>query len=295
MLDWLGQVPGFRSNTPWKRAVAVVGYLVILSMMLTRGIAGIVFGVLALLVIAAFGDLFQIRARVPGIGSENKLAQAGSWSALVIATLLAMVVAFPGDGANTGGLPTGPDRDQAVEEAAPTHDIPTVVPPSREQPEPTTTKPLPPTEKPVPATPAPPTEAPSTSTPEPAPIPPAEPPPVDLNPNTDQNCDSFSSYDEMQAWRTYWVDRGVSNPGGLDGDGDGVACEEGEGGRAAAPAQFFAPQPPAPAPPSGLQCIGYRPCGDFSTHAAAQAYFEACGRPSKMDGDGHGSACESLP
>lgn len=40
-------------------------------------------------------------------------------------------------------------------------------------------------------------------------------------------------------------------------------------------------------------------CADFSTHAQAQAAFEACGGVSNdihnLDGDDDGQACESLP
>lgn len=40
-----------------------------------------------------------------------------------------------------------------------------------------------------------------------------------------------------------------------------------------------------------------RDCGDFSTHAQAQAFFEASGSgdPHGLDGDDDGEACESLP
>jgi hypothetical protein len=42
-----------------------------------------------------------------------------------------------------------------------------------------------------------------------------------------------------------------------------------------------------------------RDCGDFSSQAEAQAFFEAAGRPEqdphRLDGDGNGVVCESLP
>lgn len=42
-----------------------------------------------------------------------------------------------------------------------------------------------------------------------------------------------------------------------------------------------------------------RDCGDFRTHSAAQAFFEAAGGPARdphrLDGDNDGVACESLP
>ena len=42
-----------------------------------------------------------------------------------------------------------------------------------------------------------------------------------------------------------------------------------------------------------------RDCGDFATHQEAQAFYEAAGGPAddrhRLDGDGDGVACESLP
>jgi len=42
-----------------------------------------------------------------------------------------------------------------------------------------------------------------------------------------------------------------------------------------------------------------RDCGDFATHEGAQAFYEAAGGPAsdrhRLDGDGDGVACESLP
>jgi micrococcal nuclease len=79
--------------------------------------------------------------------------------------------------------------------------------------------------------------------------------------------------------------------------------------------------PPTPLPPSEEQPAATRPpdvpsptastsllydpngpdrdCGDFSTHAEAQAFFEAAGGPAsdphRLDGDHDGVACETLP
>lgn len=55
------------------------------------------------------------------------------------------------------------------------------------------------------------------------------------------------------------------------------------------------PPPPPPAQPAGLPCAGARRCDEFGTHAAAQEYFERCGRPARMDADKDGIACETLP
>lgn len=57
--------------------------------------------------------------------------------------------------------------------------------------------------------------------------------------------------------------------------------------------------PPTSYDPSGTSG-GDRDCGDFSTHAQAQAYFEAKGGSSsnnvdRLDRDSDGIACETLP
>ena len=87
------------------------------------------------------------------------------------------------------------------------------------------------------------TAVPPTTTP----VPPTQAPPIDRDPNGARACDDFPSYEIMQRWRTYWIARGIGNPGGLDGDGDGVACEDGEGGRQAAAPTDPPPPPPPPA------------------------------------------------
>jgi micrococcal nuclease len=63
-------------------------------------------------------------------------------------------------------------------------------------------------------------------------------------------------------------------------------------------------QPPSqPTQPPSAPCDCYGPdldCGDFSTHNQAQACFDHCralglGDVFRLDGNGDGSACESLP
>jgi competence protein ComEC len=65
------------------------------------------------------------------------------------------------------------------------------------------------------------------------------------------------------------------------------------------------PPPPARAAPTPAPGLRYDPrgpdrdCGDFATHAEAQAFFVAAGGPGRdphrLDGDHDGVACESLP
>jgi micrococcal nuclease len=61
------------------------------------------------------------------------------------------------------------------------------------------------------------------------------------------------------------------------------------------------PEAPPPATTSGYTGPYYpdRDCGDFTTHAEAQAFFAAAGGPAsdrhRLDGDHDGSACEKLP
>ncbi|HEY0070224.1 MAG TPA: thermonuclease family protein [Chloroflexia bacterium] len=70
-------------------------------------------------------------------------------------------------------------------------------------------------------------------------------------------------------------------------------------------AQPATTQAPNAASPTASTSLRYDPngpdrdCGDFSTHAEAQAFFEAAGGPGsdphKLDGDHDGVACETLP
>jgi hypothetical protein len=67
-----------------------------------------------------------------------------------------------------------------------------------------------------------------------------------------------------------------------------------------APTEAPAAAQPTAAPVAQGPCNCSGPdlnCGDFSTHAEAQACFEFCGAgdPFRLDGDNDGVACESLP
>jgi micrococcal nuclease len=70
-------------------------------------------------------------------------------------------------------------------------------------------------------------------------------------------------------------------------------------------AESPAPPPPSPKPPAAAYAGPFDPfgpdrdCGDFRTHAEAQAFFVAAGGPSsdrhRLDADHDGLACETLP
>ena len=64
-----------------------------------------------------------------------------------------------------------------------------------------------------------------------------------------------------------------------------TSAKQGSGGSSQSKQNLFDPSGPD------------RDCGDFSTQAEAQAFFEAAGPgdPHRLDGDGDGIACESLP
>ncbi len=94
------------------------------------------------------------------------------------------------------------------------------------------------------------------------------------------NCEDFGSQEEAQL--VYNFD--FSDPNGLDADGDGVACEELEGG-AETVEESEAP----------VSCDGFiSPAGNFSQFGAQQ-FFDFNATPEEraiLDPDGNGFACD---
>ncbi len=94
------------------------------------------------------------------------------------------------------------------------------------------------------------------------------------------NCSDFDSQEEAQL--VYNFD--FSDPNGLDADGDGVACEELEGG-AETVEESEAP----------VSCDGFiSPAGNFSQFGAQQ-FFDFNATPEEraiLDPDGNGFACD---
>ena len=128
----------------------------------------------------------------------------------------------------------------------------------------------------------------STSKPEPNPTP---------KPKDTRNCSDFDTWQEAQAFFESEGGPG-SDPHRLDRNDDGIACESLPG----------APGKPSPSPVSTVptpttapasQTFEDRNCADFETWAEAQAFFESEGGPEsdphRLDGDGDGIACQSLP
>ncbi len=119
----------------------------------------------------------------------------------------------------------------------------------------------------------------------------------------DRNCSDFETWSEAQAF--FEAAGGPeSDRHRLDRDGNGIACESLPGAPGSATG---APTvtPTMPTPESSAPGTKYDPdgpdrnCSDFDTWAEAQAFYEAAGGPEsdrhRLDRDGNGIACESLP
>ncbi|GAA5109543.1 excalibur calcium-binding domain-containing protein [Haloechinothrix salitolerans] len=112
----------------------------------------------------------------------------------------------------------------------------------------------------------------------------------------DYNCSDFETQEEAQ--EEYEKDK--SDPHGLDGDGDGVACESlpsGEGsGDDQQPSDGHQDGQDDGGNQGGQASGDQYDCSDFATQEEAQAEYEKDpSDPSNLDGDNDGVACESLP
>lgn len=218
-----------------------------------------------------------------------------------------------GDGRPCTSLPragsTGQPRAMQAEEPPPTSPSgPTTAEAPQGNSEPTsapvsTATPVPsPTPAPIPTLALSPSPA-ATPTPAPSPTPTVAPtqtptstaPPVrqysplDLpfDPDgPDRSCDDFATWWDAQNF--YNAAGGPeTDPHGLDGDGDGIACQS-------------LPDAPEDAAVSGSdEEFQDRNCSDFDTWQDAQDFFVAAGGPDsdphRLDSNGDGNACESLP
>ena len=110
----------------------------------------------------------------------------------------------------------------------------------------------------------------------------------------DRNCSDFATWREAQDF--YVAEGGPSeDPHRLDRDGDGTACQSLPG------APDDAQEAPASTTDSSSPDDDFvdRNCSDFATWPEAQDFYEAEGGPGedphRLDRDGDGRACESLP
>ena len=142
-----------------------------------------------------------------------------------------------------------------------------------------------------------------TATPQPVedaqPTPTATPQPAE-DEFQDRNCGDFDTWQEAQDF--FLAEGGPSeDPHRLDGDGDGYACESLPGAPQSdsGPGGQDAPPTPTATPPAAEDEFQDRNCSDFDTWQEAQDFFLAEGGPSqdphRLDGDGNGIACQSLP
>ncbi len=114
-------------------------------------------------------------------------------------------------------------------------------------------------------------------------------------PKDTHNCSDFSTWSEAQA---FFVSYGgpESDPHRLDRDGDGVACQSLPGAPGDEPTSNpsdSATPTPTPKPEDTHNC------SDFDTWSEAQSFYESEGGPAsdphRLDRDGDGVACQSLP
>ena len=129
-------------------------------------------------------------------------------------------------------------------------------------------------------------------------------PPTGADDFQDRNCSDFETWEAAQNFFT--SEGGPSlDPHRLDGDGDGTACQSLPGApKAASPGDLRDSQSrssPMPAADTQREANDFqdRNCSDFDSWEEAQGFFLAEGGPSKdphrLDGDGDGDACQSLP
>jgi micrococcal nuclease len=111
----------------------------------------------------------------------------------------------------------------------------------------------------------------------------------------DRDCADFASRDEAQAA----LQADSSDPYDLDADDDGEACEDSFPEEATQDEYEYQYEDPAPSTdsspdPARVPSRGDVDCSDFSSSAEAKPYLLP-GDPHRLDADGDGQACDSLP
>ena len=120
------------------------------------------------------------------------------------------------------------------------------------------------------------------------------------NPGNTKNCSDFSTYYAAKAWfDTYFPYYG--DVAGLDGDSDGEPCETLPGGPAPTTTTTTTTTVASTTTTAGIPDNpgNTKNCSDFSTYPVAKAWFDTYyphyGDVARLDGDGDGEPCESLP
>jgi hypothetical protein len=112
-VSWLSHVPGFRSDTYWKEVVAIVGYVLSVTLLLAPDARLKVLAVALLIAGWLASDAWGLRRRAPGFGSSSKGIAVGSWAAFGSLTLLLVALLTP-----TVAPPTASARPRAVSSEA---------------------------------------------------------------------------------------------------------------------------------------------------------------------------------
>src|SRR5438105_2588713 len=88
-------IPGFRSGTPWKQLVATAGYILfVFWLVLADGKRGGTFFALAVLTVALLAaNAWNIRPRLPLLGSRSRGAATLGWGVFGIVLIFAWAVA----------------------------------------------------------------------------------------------------------------------------------------------------------------------------------------------------------
>jgi len=171
---FLGQIPGFRTKTPWKMVVAGAGYSLVALWVVAAvvganpGMAIFGLGLAALAVLGANG--WGMRSRLPGVGSPRRLVALGTWVGLGVALVVVSSMATPATTPLSTRNQASSPRASAPPPVAESTPVPASMPTATPLPSPT------PTAAPTPTSTATPTPTP-TATPTAVPPPPAQAPP----------------------------------------------------------------------------------------------------------------------
>ena len=123
------------------------------------------------------------------------------------------------------------------------------------------------------------------------------------NPGNTKNCSDFSSYGEAKEWFDRYFPL-YGDVAGLDNDNDGEPCESLPGGPTTTTSTTTTTITTTTTSPPTTTTIPANPgntknCSDFSTYAEAKAWFDTYfphyGDVARLDSDGDGEPCESLP